>query len=146
MWSVEFGENIFLQSRRNDNSVGFSEYSVFASYLVSKWPVWLYECWVLLDVGKQPSLIISFNAPSLASKLLCSLIFCNILLQAEGRPRELGRSFRGWVHDSLLIMLTGHQLLQCLCLVGYTNGGIIWLQPWQLPLRTRKRSCQVFKT
>ena len=118
MWSVEFGENIFLQSRRNDNSVGFNEYSVFASYLVSKWPVWLYECWVLLDVGKQPSLIISFNAPSLASKLLCSLIFC-----------ELGRSFRGWVHDSLLIMLTGHQLLQCLCLVGYTNGGIIWLQP-----------------
>ena len=146
MWSVEFGENIFLQSRRNDNSVGFSEYSVFASYLVSKWLVWLYECWVLLDVGKQPSLIISFNAPSFASKLLCSLIFCNILLQAEGRPRELGRSFRGWVHDSLLIMLTGHQLLQCLCLVGYTNGGIIWLQPWQLPLRTRKRSCQVFKT
>ena len=56
---------------------------------------------MLLDVGKQPSLIISFNAPSFASKLLCSLIFCNTLLQAEGRPRELGRSFRGWVHDSV---------------------------------------------
>ena len=99
-------------------------------------------CWMWVS---QPLLIISFNAPSFASKLLCSLIFC-ILLQAEGRPRAFGRSFRGWVHDSLLIMLTGHQLLQCLCLVGYTNGGIIWLQPWQRPLRTRKRSCQVFKT
>ena len=62
---------------------------------------------MLLDVGKQPSMIISFNAPSFASKLLCSLIFCNTLLQAEGRPRELGRSFRGWVHDSLLIMPGG---------------------------------------
>ena len=100
-------------------------------------------CWMWLS---QPLLIISFNAPSFASKLLCSLIFCNTLLQAKERPREFGRSFRGWVHDSLLIMLTGHQLLQCLCLVGYTNGGIIWLQPWQRPLRTRKRSCQVFKT
>ena len=67
----------------------------------------------------QPSLIISFNAPSFASKLLCSLIFCNTLLQVEGKPREFRRSFRGWIHDSLLIMLTGHQLLQCLCLVGY---------------------------
>ena len=59
-------------------------------------------CWMWVS---QPSLIISFNAPSFASKLLCSLIICNILLQAEGRPREFGRSFRGWVHDSLLIML-----------------------------------------
>ena len=71
----------------------------------------------------QPSLIISFNAPSFASKLLCSLIFCNILLQAEGRPREFGHSFRGWVHDSLLIMLTGHKLLQFLCLVGNEWSG-----------------------
>ena len=65
-------------------------------------------CWMWVS---QLSLIVSFNAPSFASKLFCSLIFCNILLQAEGRPREFGRSFRGWVHDSLLIMLTGHQLL-----------------------------------
>ena len=108
---------------------GFSEYSVIACYLVSEGPVWFESvgcCWMWVS---QPSLIIFFNAPSFASKLLYSLIFCNTLLQAEGRPRELGRSFRGWVHDSLLIMLTGHQLLQCLCLVGYTNGGIIWLQP-----------------
>ena len=129
MWSVEFGENIFLQSRRNDNSVGFSEYSVIAAIWSLKGQFGFESvgcCWMWVS---QPSLIISFNAPSFASKLLCSLIFCNILLQAEGRPRELGRSFRGWVHDSLLIMLTGHQLLQCLCLVGYTNGGIIWLQP-----------------
>ena len=146
MWSVEFGENIFPQSRRNDNSVGFSEYSVIAAIWSLKGQFGFESvgcCWMWVS---QPSLIISFNAPSFASKLLYSLIFCNILLQAEGRPREFGRSFRGWVHDSLLIMLTGHQLLQCLCLVGYTNGGIIWLQPWQLPLRTRKRSCQVFKT
>ena len=84
-------------------------------------------CWMWVS---QPSLIISFNAPSFTSKLLCSLIFCNILLQAEGRPREFGRSFRGWVHDSLLIMLTGHQLLQCLCLVGYTNGGLYTNVKW----------------
>ena len=123
MWSVEFGENIFLQSRRNDNSVGFSEYSVIAAICSLKGQFGFESvgcCWMWVS---QPSLIISFNAPSFASKLLCSLIFCNILLQAEGRPRELGRSFRGWVHDSLLIMLTGHQLLQCLCLVGYEWWG-----------------------
>ena len=123
MWSVEFGENIFLQSHRNDNSVGFSKYSVFACYLVSEGPVDFKSvgcCWMWVS---QPLLIISFNAPSFASKLLCSLIFCNILLQAEGRPHEFGRSFRGWVHDSLLIILTRHQLLQCLCLVGYDWWG-----------------------
>ena len=129
MWSVEFGENIFLQSRRNDNSVGFSEYSVIAAIWSLKGQFGFKSvgcCWMWVS---QPSLIISFNAPSFASKLLSSLIFCKVLLQAEGRPHEFGRSFRGWVHDALLIMLTGHQLLQCLCLVGYTNGGIIWLQP-----------------
>ena len=41
VWSAEFVENIFLQSRRDDNSVGFSEYSVFACYLVSEGPVQL---------------------------------------------------------------------------------------------------------
>ena len=123
MWSVEFGENIFLQSRRNDNSVGFSEYSVIAAIWSLKGQFGFESvgcCWMWVS---QPSLIISFNAPSFASKLLCSLIFCNILLQAEGRPHEFGRSFRGWVHDSLLIILTGHQLLQCLCLVGYDWWG-----------------------
>ena len=77
-------------------------------------------CWMWIS---QPSLIISFNPPRFASKLLCSSIFCNILLQAEGRPREFGHSFRGWVHDCLLIMLTEHQLLQFLCLVGYECWG-----------------------
>ena len=120
MWSVEFGENMFLQSR---NSVGFSEYSVFACYLVSEGQFGFKSvgcCWMWIS---QPSLIISFNAPRFASKLLCSSTFCNILLQAEGRPREFGHSFRGWVHDSLLIMLTEHQLLQFLCLVGYECWG-----------------------
>ena len=32
-------------------------------------------------------------------------------------------NFGGWVHDSLLIMLTGHQLLPCLCLAGYEWWG-----------------------
>ena len=77
-------------------------------------------CWMWIS---QPSLIISFNAPRFASKLLCPSTFCNILLQAEGRPREFGHSFRGWVHDFLLIMLTEHQLLQFLCLVGYECWG-----------------------
>ena len=54
-------------------------------------------CWMWVS---QPSLIISFNAPSFTSKLLCSLIFCNILLQAER-----------------------HQLPQFLCLVGYEWWG-----------------------
>ena len=45
------------------------------------------------------------------------------MLQAEGRPREFGSSFREWVHDPLLIMLTGHQLLQCLCLMSYEWWG-----------------------
>ena len=46
-------------------------------------------CWMWIT---QPSLIISFNVPSCASKLLCSLIICNILLFYY-KPREEHVSF-----------------------------------------------------